>query len=85
MSQSSSMDLPKRLTENIHKHHLFQKNDLLIIAVSGGVDSIVLCHLCHTLGFTFAMAHCNFNLRGEESDRDEQFVRNVAADYTCLL
>ncbi|MEO7802555.1 MAG: tRNA lysidine(34) synthetase TilS [Ginsengibacter sp.] len=79
------MDLPKRLTENIHKHNLFQKNDLLIIAVSGGVDSIVLCHLCHTLGFTFSIAHCNFKLRGEESDRDEQFVKDVANNYNVKL
>lgn len=75
------MDLSKRFTEHIHKHSLFQKNDLLIIAVSGGLDSIVLCHLCYAQGFTFAMAHCNFKLRGEESDRDEQFVRSVADNY----
>jgi tRNA(Ile)-lysidine synthase len=79
------MDLPKRFTENINNHHLFQKNDLLIIAVSGGVDSIVLCHLCHTVGLTFAMAHCNFKLRGEESDRDEQFVKNAANNYQVKL
>lgn len=79
------MDLPRRFIEFIHKNHLFQKNDLLIIAVSGGVDSIVLCDLCYTLKFSFAMAHCNFKLRGEESDRDEQFVKDIAAKYNVNL
>ncbi|TXD84199.1 tRNA lysidine(34) synthetase TilS [Subsaximicrobium wynnwilliamsii] len=50
----------------------------LLIAISGGLDSVVLTHLCHKLGLSFALAHCNFNLRGMESDSDEDFVLELA-------
>lgn len=50
----------------------------LLIAISGGLDSIVLTHLCHELGLNIALAHCNFNLRSQESDKDEAFVLQLA-------
>lgn len=63
------------------------KNDLsflseskLLIAISGGLDSVVLTHLCHQLKLNMALAHCNFNLRGAESDTDEDFVLQLAED-----
>ena len=50
----------------------------LLIAISGGLDSIVLTHLCYKLKLNIALAHCNFNLRQDESDADEQFVIQLA-------
>ncbi|WP_394749197.1 tRNA lysidine(34) synthetase TilS [Spongiimicrobium salis] len=49
-----------------------------LLACSGGIDSIVLSHLCQRNGMNFLLAHCNFNLRGLESDGDEDFVREFA-------
>ncbi|MDY2587593.1 tRNA lysidine(34) synthetase TilS [Winogradskyella aquimaris] len=49
-----------------------------VIAISGGIDSVVLAHLCQKLNISFALAHCNFNLRGKESDADEEFVLDLA-------
>lgn len=56
----------------------FLNQSKLLIAISGGLDSVVLTHLCHKLGFNIALAHCNFNLRGNESDTDEDFVLQLA-------
>ena len=56
----------------------FLNDAKLVIAVSGGIDSVVLAHLCHALKFNFALAHCNFNLRDEESNADEAFVLDLA-------
>lgn len=50
----------------------------LLLAVSGGIDSVVLSHLCRQAGLRFSIAHCNFNLRGEASLADENFVKNLA-------
>ena len=72
--------------ENLFLSHL-KKNfpsisvSKLIIAVSGGVDSIVLFHLCLKLKLNFFVAHCNFKLREKESDLDEKFVRDLAIKH----
>ena len=47
----------------------------LLVAVSGGVDSMVLLDLLRELSYTIGVAHCNFQLRGEESDLDQQLVK----------
>jgi len=52
-----------------------------LLAVSGGIDSVVLCKLSKLAGLSFAIAHCNFGLRGEESERDETFVKALAEKY----
>jgi tRNA(Ile)-lysidine synthase len=75
------MNLLQRFIDNIKNQHLFLPKDKLLIAVSGGVDSVVLCELCRQAGYDFSIAHCNFQLRGEESERDEQFVRELGKKY----
>lgn len=52
-----------------------------LVAASGGLDSSVLCELCSQAGVQFSIAHCNFQLRGEESQRDEEFVKALARKY----
>jgi tRNA(Ile)-lysidine synthase len=52
----------------------------LLIAVSGGIDSMVLTHLLYKLKFSISLAHCNFLLRGKESNKDEQFVKNLGKE-----
>ncbi len=75
------MDLVKEFQGYIRKENLFQPKDKLLLAVSGGVDSVVLCELCKQAGYDFVIVHCNFQLRGEESERDEEFVRGLAVRY----
>ncbi len=79
------MNLLEKFKEYISQHHLFNPKDKLLLAVSGGVDSVVLCELCKQAGYDFAIAHCNFKLRGEESERDEQFVKNLAEKYEVVF
>ncbi len=75
------MELIESFRSFIAQHHLFSSRDRLLIAVSGGVDSVVLCELCHQTGYSFEIAHCNFQLRGEESLRDEKFVQSLGEKY----
>lgn len=58
----------------IHKENLFLSSDRILLAVSGGADSMLMAHLFISTGFQVGVAHCNFMLRGEESDQEEQFV-----------
>ncbi len=68
------------------KYHLnnnlsFLKDKKLLLAISGGVDSMVMAELFRQSGYSIALAHCNFGLRAEESDGDESFVREYALKY----
>ena len=65
----------------INQEFLFHKQDHLLIGVSGGLDSVVLCELCHQAGFSFSIAHAHFGLRGDDSDKDAEFVRELANRY----
>ena len=72
--------LPK-LKRFIAKNKLLIDEDRLLLAVSGGKDSVCLLHLFTQLDYPLAVAHCNFLLRGEESNKDEQFVRSLSEHY----
>ncbi|MCX6247479.1 MAG: tRNA lysidine(34) synthetase TilS [Bacteroidetes bacterium] len=65
----------------IAKEKLFGPKDKILLAVSGGIDSAVMTDLFHRAGYFFALAHCNFGLRGKESDADEAFVKAMAKKY----
>ena len=77
------MDLLTRFLKHIHRQHLFTKNDRLLLAVSGGIDSVVLGQLCKLAGFDFGVAHCNFQLRGDASNTDEDFVKALAENWSA--
>ena len=65
----------KDLEAFVSKQNLFVKDDRILLALSGGADSVVLATLMLECGYRFSAAHCNFHLRGKESMRDENFVR----------
>ncbi|MDY8138201.1 tRNA lysidine(34) synthetase TilS [Aquimarina sp. 2201CG5-10] len=67
-----------KFQDHINQNLQFVAGGKLLIACSGGLDSAVLVALFDSLALEFSIAHCNFNLRGEESDWDEKFVSNVA-------
>ena len=69
------------IQEYVEQNELFTPNDPILLAVSGGVDSMVMAELFHRAGYNFSIAHCNFGLRGTESNQDEAFVANCAQSY----
>ena len=79
------MSLVEKFKTHVRDKNLFSVKDNLLLAVSGGVDSVVLCELCKQAGFDFKIAHCNFQLRGEESERDEEFVTELSKKYAVEI
>ena len=70
-----------RFLRFINNEQLFDGESKILLTLSGGVDSVVMAHLFHEAGFNFGIAHCNFGLRGKESDEDEALVKELAAKY----
>lgn len=65
--------IEQKVSKYIHRHHLLKHDGRYIVALSGGADSVALLCILDALGMNISAAHCNFHLRGEESNRDEQF------------
>ena len=69
----------------IEEKDLFNLQDKVLMALSGGADSVALLRILLSLGYTCECAHCNFHLRGLESDRDESFVRLLCEEHSIPL
>ncbi len=74
-----------KVGEYIKKHNLLNTNSLYIVALSGGADSVALLLLLLEHGYQVHAAHCNFHLRGTESDRDEQFCIDLCRQHSVPL
>ena len=73
--------------ESIVRNTITQVDTPLLLTISGGADSMSLFHICRRINANFIVAHCNFHLRGDESNRDEKFVRDICKKYNieCLV
>lgn len=77
--------MENKILKYIENNNLFTGKDKLLLAVSGGADSVVMFHILHELKYKIGIAHCNFNLRGEDSNQDEIFVKELAEKYNIEL
>ena len=75
----------RRIQQFIEKNQLLESRKLYLVGLSGGADSVALLLILRELGYRIEAAHCNFKLRGEESDRDEIFVRELCAHYNIPI
>ncbi len=75
----------RNVQKYIDEKGLFTHKDKILVALSGGADSVALFRVLLTLNYSLECAHCNFHLRGEESDRDEKFVRLLCEQHAIHL
>lgn len=74
-----------KVEKYIEKHRLLSKESTVLVALSGGADSVALLLVLHKLGYRCEAIHCNFHLRGEESNRDENFVTTLCNRLGIIL
>lgn len=79
------MDFLKTISQYILQHGLLDRGAKHIVALSGGADSVSLLIVLQKLGYDIEAAHCNFHLRGDESDRDEEFVKKLCRRHGVAL
>ena len=77
--------MKNKILTYINKENLLTRGKKVIVTCSGGADSIFLLHILNKLGYDCIVAHCNFHLRGEESNRDENFVREYCKKENLTL
>ncbi|WP_165025727.1 tRNA lysidine(34) synthetase TilS [Dysgonomonas sp. ZJ279] len=70
-----------KVKQYILNHQLLDSGDKIIVGVSGGADSVAILDMLHQLGYECIVAHCNFHLRNEESNRDALFVKDLCKTY----
>ena len=70
-----------KLKQHITQNQLFAEKDKILLTVSGGINSVAMAHLFYVSNYNFAIAHCNFQLRGKDADKDQQFVELLAKQY----
>lgn len=75
----------RRVRKYIEEEELLQKGDRVLVCISGGADSVALLDVLLRAGYDCVAAHCNFHLRGEESMRDERFVRSLCEQMHVRL
>jgi len=78
---AKKMNLLEKFYCDINEQSSSKRSHKFLLAISGGVDSVVLCDLFYKTGLDFIIAHCNFQLREEESNRDEMFVKHLGEVY----
>lgn len=79
------MSYKNKVRNYIEQEKLFTPEDKILVALSGGADSVALLRLLLDMGYSCEAAHCNFHLRDEESNRDERFVRELCKQKGILL
>lgn len=77
--------MKEKVAKYIQQNHIFSKKGLILVGVSGGADSVALLLLLQELEYKIQALHCNFHLRGEESDRDEKFVLELCKQKNIPL
>ena len=75
--------LEEKISKNIAQHGLLHDDACVVVALSGGADSVALLAILCALQYRCVVAHCNFHLRGDESNRDEQYAVKIAGELGC--